>query len=146
VKLAGGLNGYQYVPNPTGWVDPLGLACVPGDCPEKKERTSRQRHKEKPPEIGGEVRSSTYEQALNKAMEWLQKNNFHAEKPKLGKFGTTLGKPIGMQTIDKNTGFRIEHDGRHGAHINVWHGKTKGPHYLFDGSKELVIKINKRFK
>ncbi|MBH3426095.1 RHS repeat-associated core domain-containing protein, partial [Pseudomonas gessardii] len=25
VKLAGGLNGYLYVPNPTGWVDPLGL-------------------------------------------------------------------------------------------------------------------------
>ncbi|WP_371914542.1 RHS repeat-associated core domain-containing protein [Pseudomonas sp. 37 R 15] len=23
VKLAGGINGYQYVPNPTGWVDPL---------------------------------------------------------------------------------------------------------------------------
>ncbi|WP_236562942.1 RHS repeat-associated core domain-containing protein [Pseudomonas koreensis] len=25
VKLAGGLNNYQYAPNPTGWVDPLGL-------------------------------------------------------------------------------------------------------------------------
>ncbi|WP_207254700.1 MULTISPECIES: RHS repeat-associated core domain-containing protein, partial [unclassified Pseudomonas] len=25
VKLAGGINGYRYVPNPTGWVDPLGL-------------------------------------------------------------------------------------------------------------------------
>ncbi|NVZ92215.1 RHS domain-containing protein, partial [Pseudomonas yamanorum] len=34
VKLAGGLNGYQYVPNPTGWVDPLGLACKPTDCPQ----------------------------------------------------------------------------------------------------------------
>jgi len=30
VKLAGGLNQYQYVPNPTGWVDPLGLSCI---CP-----------------------------------------------------------------------------------------------------------------
>jgi uncharacterized protein RhaS with RHS repeats len=30
VKLAGGLNQYQYVPNPTGWVDPLGLADCPG--------------------------------------------------------------------------------------------------------------------
>ncbi|MBD1559843.1 RHS repeat protein [Vibrio sp. S9_S30] len=26
IGLAGGLNNYQYVPNPTGWVDPLGLA------------------------------------------------------------------------------------------------------------------------
>ncbi|MDR7285511.1 uncharacterized protein RhaS with RHS repeats, partial [Pseudomonas corrugata] len=33
IKLAGGLNPYQYTPNPTGWVDPLGLACnqCPGD-------------------------------------------------------------------------------------------------------------------
>ncbi|EUB87800.1 RHS repeat protein [Pseudomonas sp. GM30] len=31
VKLAGGLNQYRYVPNPTGWVDPLGLTCAP--CP-----------------------------------------------------------------------------------------------------------------
>ncbi|MCF5054726.1 type IV secretion protein Rhs, partial [Pseudomonas syringae] len=34
VKLAGGINAYQYVPNPTGWVDPLGLSNCPeaGDC------------------------------------------------------------------------------------------------------------------
>ncbi|MBC3199787.1 RHS repeat-associated core domain-containing protein, partial [Pseudomonas poae] len=30
VKLAGGINAYRYVPNPTGWVDPLGL----NTCPE----------------------------------------------------------------------------------------------------------------
>ncbi|WP_372240833.1 RHS repeat-associated core domain-containing protein [Pseudomonas sp. R5-89-07] len=30
VKLAGGINAYRYVPNPTGWVDPLGLS----SCPE----------------------------------------------------------------------------------------------------------------
>src|SRR5207253_8617739 len=29
-KLAGGLNAYQYTPNPTGWVDPLGLNTCPG--------------------------------------------------------------------------------------------------------------------
>ncbi|KRW61694.1 type IV secretion protein Rhs [Pseudomonas sp. TTU2014-080ASC] len=34
IKLAGGLNNYQYVPNPTGWVDPLGLACVSASCPD----------------------------------------------------------------------------------------------------------------
>ena len=34
VKLAGGINAYQYVLNPTGWVDPLGLSCKPGDCPD----------------------------------------------------------------------------------------------------------------
>jgi RHS repeat-associated protein len=30
-KLAGGLNGYQYTRNPTGWVDPLGLNDCPGE-------------------------------------------------------------------------------------------------------------------
>ncbi|MGF6554784.1 RHS repeat-associated protein [Pseudomonas sp. S30_BP2TU TE3576] len=30
VKLAGGLNPYRYTRNPTGWVDPLGLADCPG--------------------------------------------------------------------------------------------------------------------
>src|SRR5690606_513311 len=33
IKLAGGLNNYQYVPNPTGWVDPLGLASGRTNCP-----------------------------------------------------------------------------------------------------------------
>ncbi|WP_448654328.1 RNase A-like domain-containing protein [Pseudomonas fluorescens] len=36
VKLAGGINAYQYVPNPTGWVDPLGLSCKVEGCPESK--------------------------------------------------------------------------------------------------------------
>ncbi len=37
VKLAGGLNQYQYVPNPTGWVDPLGLT---SNCPPKGRKTT----------------------------------------------------------------------------------------------------------
>ncbi len=28
IGLAGGLNLYQYAPNPLGWVDPLGLSCT----------------------------------------------------------------------------------------------------------------------
>ncbi len=32
IGLAGGLNNYQYVKNPTGWVDPLGLAQNKGNC------------------------------------------------------------------------------------------------------------------
>lgn len=35
IGLAGGLNQTQYVPNPTGWVDPLGLASAQGDCPPR---------------------------------------------------------------------------------------------------------------
>ncbi len=33
IGLAGGLNNYQYVKNPTGFVDPLGLASKAIDCP-----------------------------------------------------------------------------------------------------------------
>ncbi|WP_232471942.1 RHS repeat-associated core domain-containing protein [Vibrio gazogenes] len=36
IGLAGGLNNYQYVPNPTGWVDPLGLDNKATNCPGSK--------------------------------------------------------------------------------------------------------------
>jgi uncharacterized protein RhaS with RHS repeats len=39
--LAGGLNNYQYVNNPTGWVDPLGLAGVKEGCPGEKDASGR---------------------------------------------------------------------------------------------------------
>ncbi|WP_312271803.1 RHS repeat-associated core domain-containing protein, partial [Pseudomonas sp.] len=41
IKLAGGLNNYQYVPNPTGWVDPLGLNNCPGNksCEQENVET-----------------------------------------------------------------------------------------------------------
>ncbi|MFQ2083797.1 RHS repeat-associated core domain-containing protein [Aeromonas veronii] len=39
IGLAGGLNNYQYAPNPIGWVDPLGLSNVPGQCPDSLPRS-----------------------------------------------------------------------------------------------------------
>ncbi|WP_434604520.1 RHS repeat protein [Pseudomonas sp. Z4-7] len=45
-KLAGGLNGYRYTLNPTGWVDPLGLVDCPGkgQCtPEKGDQAPEQK-------------------------------------------------------------------------------------------------------
>ncbi|KPQ28518.1 MAG: Rhs family protein [Marinobacter excellens HL-55] len=36
IGLAGGLNNYQYVPNPTGWVDPLGLTSISKDSPDRE--------------------------------------------------------------------------------------------------------------
>ncbi|HEJ7999666.1 TPA: RHS repeat-associated core domain-containing protein [Serratia liquefaciens] len=35
IGYAGGLNVYQYAPNPTAWIDPLGLARCPCDCLKK---------------------------------------------------------------------------------------------------------------
>lgn len=34
IGLLGGNNNYQYVPNPTSWVDPFGLACSEGYIPD----------------------------------------------------------------------------------------------------------------
>jgi len=46
IKLAGGLNNYQYVPNPTGWVDPLGLVSAAADCPKKIDTSDYQTRKD----------------------------------------------------------------------------------------------------
>ncbi|ERS85109.1 hypothetical protein Q672_17540 [Marinobacter sp. EVN1] len=42
IGLAGGLNNYQYVPNPTGWVDPLGLAAHEKRSPDSSINTELQ--------------------------------------------------------------------------------------------------------
>ena len=144
VKLAGGINAYQYTTNPTGWVDPIGFACERGNCPGQRSK-SQKRHEEAPPEIGGAVHSITYEQALNKALVWLLENDFRAEMPKLAKFGKRKGEPIGMQTSDRKTGYRVEHDQNSGAHINVWTHKENGPHFTFEGNEKMVIQLTKRF-
>jgi len=144
VKLAGGINAYQYVPNPTGWVDPLGFSCVRGNCPGQQNKPQK-RQGESPPETGEAIHSSTYEQALNKALVWLLEYDFRAEKPKLGKFGNRKGEPIGMQTADNKTGYRVEHDEKNGAHINVWTHRKHGPHYTFEGDHKTVLQITKSF-
>jgi RHS repeat-associated protein len=51
IGLAGGINVYQYAPNPVGWVDPLGLAkCrpCPADCAKILSQAGREygRHDE----------------------------------------------------------------------------------------------------
>ncbi|MFK3774184.1 RHS repeat-associated core domain-containing protein [Pseudomonas sp. NPDC089406] len=49
IKLAGGLNSYRYVPNPTGWVDPLGLSDT---CPKADSCTPAvPSGSEKPPSV-----------------------------------------------------------------------------------------------
>ncbi|TWP23462.1 hypothetical protein ETU10_06965 [Apibacter muscae] len=64
----------------------------------------------------------------------------------MGKFGDIAGKPVGMQTMDGKVGFRIEYDARSGAHINVWSGKEKGPHYIFKAKEKTVKKLQNLFK
>jgi len=67
-KLAGGLNNYQYVPNATGWVDPLGLnTCLGGEncTPSIGTDDSAIKPKvddgdQKAPETGGAARAALY--------------------------------------------------------------------------------------
>jgi len=82
---------------------------------------------------------------MKKAMAWLTPRGFKSEKPNLGKFGSTKGKPVGRTTCDGKTGFRVEYDERSGAHINVFSGKEKGPHFLFDASEKTVTKLQKLY-
>uniref|UniRef100_UPI0039897434 RHS repeat-associated core domain-containing protein n=1 Tax=Edaphovirga cremea TaxID=2267246 RepID=UPI0039897434 len=47
IGLAGGVNPYGYVHNPTGYIDPLGLACI---CPPKDAK-NKVRKEQGPKEI-----------------------------------------------------------------------------------------------
>lgn len=117
IGLAGGLNLYQHAPTSLNWIDPLGLT----KCKD------------------------SYEQARNKALKWLEERGFKAEKVNTGKFGSTRGKPVGLTTADGKTGFRIEYDERSGAHINVFSGKEKGEHYLFEATESSVKRLQRLF-
>ncbi|WP_367420990.1 hypothetical protein [Snodgrassella alvi] len=46
-----------------------------------------------------------------------------------------------MITADGKTGFRVEYDRRNGAQINVFSGKDKGEHFLFDATEFTVINL-----
>ena len=44
IGLLGGSNVFQYAPNPTGWIDPFGLAKKKGKCVDTPEDHTRVRH------------------------------------------------------------------------------------------------------
>ncbi|MFC6337891.1 RHS repeat-associated core domain-containing protein [Pseudomonas karstica] len=90
VKLAGGLNGYQYVPNPTGWVDPLGLNTCPGGDGCKPattgnnpvEKTRVEIKEPSAPQPGSTARQAKIEvlteaNAKRRVLEWEKKYDMH---------------------------------------------------------------------
>lgn len=85
-----------------------------------------------------------FNQARNAALEWLENRGFRADKTKPGKFGENADNPVGMQSADEKSGFRVEFDQRHGAHINVWSGKQKET-FIFEGNQAMVDQIVKQF-
>ncbi|MGF6637642.1 hypothetical protein [Paraburkholderia sp. MM6662-R1] len=92
-----------------------------------------------------ELAFKDFNQAQNAAIEWLDARGFKAEQPTLAKFGDNAGTPIGMKTADGRVGFRVEYDARSGAHINVFAGKEKGPHFTFEGNQSVVDQIVRQF-
>ncbi len=99
---------------------------------------------------GGPESFGDFNQARNAALGWLQARGFKAERQVAGRFGPNAGKPIGMSSADGRVGFRVEFDGRSGAHINVWDhnapkGSQKGPHFRFKGSEKTVNTIVRQF-
>jgi hypothetical protein len=75
-----------------------------------------------------------YGDAIEAALAWLRERKItQLDEP----FESRLGG-FGMRTRDQSAGYRIEFDSRSGAHINVWCGHEKGPHYVFPGNENAV--------
>jgi hypothetical protein len=96
---------------------------------------------------GGPEGLADFNQARNAALEWLEARGFKAEKQVISRITADPmhGKPIGMSTADGKVGFRVEFDAKNGAHINVWSGKEKGPHFQFKGDQSTVNRIRRAF-
>ena len=100
IKLAGGLNSYQYVPNPTGWVDPLGL----NNCPPPE--VDGQESLLKPPET-----AATVDEGAPKAP-----GPEHGKNPRFFKTETTWkasGKGTGNEykVFQQDIDWSLEHKG-----------------------------------
>ncbi|WP_201798461.1 RHS repeat-associated core domain-containing protein, partial [Photobacterium kishitanii] len=67
IGLAGGLNNYQYVPNPLNWLDPLGLVSVPDNCVHEPDPTADRLLAGTPSKVTGGS-SSKLGKNLNEAM------------------------------------------------------------------------------
>ena len=87
-----------------------------------------------------------WNKARNAAIKWLEARGFKAEQKVLGKFGALKGKPIGMKTANGKVGFRVEHDARHGGHINAWAGKEKITFEVENVSEATIQQLQKLYK
>ncbi len=109
----------------------------------------------KKPKVNATQRFSSYENARNAALKWLEDYGFKAEKPNLAKMrlDPNFGKPVGMTDSTGKIGFRIEYglvDGEMAPHINVFDMTQPkrlqdGPHFEFPGTQESVNAITKNF-
>jgi hypothetical protein len=84
--------------------------------------------------------SRSYNEAMNKALAWLGARGFSGTtaQPSIGRLG---GGRVNGMTGPGRVGYRIEFDQRSNAHINVFAGSEKGPHFTFPGNNAAVNAI-----
>ncbi len=99
IGLAGGLNNYQYVPNPTGWVDPLGLAniAVNGACCGK---TRRRELNEKFNRTGDLNNDINIRERKHKAFEFYKSQGFSEPDIPSHLSGIDFNQPVEVITLN----------------------------------------------
>jgi hypothetical protein len=73
---------------------------------------------------------------MTKALQWLQQHGFNAKNavPYASRSSDKWMKGLVNGLKDGKVGYRIEWDPKIGGHINVFSGKTIGPHFTFGGN------------
>jgi RHS repeat-associated protein len=109
IGLAGGLNAYVYGPNPTGWVDPFGLAKKCPPCGEDPKRAKSN------PERGRFDTEHDGPLGFDKANSAARKNAGNLGQNTQKMFDPKTGTQIGEMSADGKRGWRIDDD-----HLNWW--------------------------
>ena len=118
IGLAGGLNNYQYVKNPTGWVDPLGLQQIPGDSPEDEAYTGNSAHARKPDHIP--MTQEKYDQIINQEKgnrdapsKYLPEEYITAHLARFREQGVTIVQPASL--LDPKSPYKTWPPGKFGG-------------------------------
>ena len=121
IGLMGGINSYQYAPNPIIWIDPTGL--------NKKLDPARQKCPTgkwiKPPEVidkdkfGRNKVYETYNEARARAKQLSELNNVPT-MPYVADMGPRIGEVVGSQSLNRYNHWRVDYDpaSDKGFHIN----------------------------
>jgi RHS repeat-associated protein len=137
IGLLGGLNAYQYAPNPAGWVDPLGLAKKRGGCDAapRKEQV---------------IETQSFEQARNLALQKLGPIVPGSRATQIGRLGIGKDQNVGFHGIGLDgtyKRYRLDYDPTKGPHINI--EVDKGPcaekyAIKFPGNEDTVRTLYRR--
>jgi RHS repeat-associated protein len=140
IGLDGGLNTYQYAPNPIQWIDPFGLTKTATPCSARDKRKELERERVRKERQCDELHDD-YNQAMNSALGHTQ-ISAKDSVPNPAKF---IPEPFnGRRAQNQHRGFRVEYDNRHKAHINAFNRKNERT-ICFEATQKTVGKIIRRF-